>query len=398
MIKINQLSGLGFAKRPVFKGGEKQAGEEKPVSSNELKGAEALAIYNRPAIKSKKPEPLELISDLTQTPETVKGEKIYSSDGKLVWIVDTKPEGKTIYNIEDDKIDSIVVKDNNNKIVKRQDYFYDDDKNIDGASVREFSLKTGQLIKSTNFDKNGEANYIGQYEYRKDDITVRRGYNLDENRQYIEIEGKHKDFYASIDRKDDNEVFEMVDNVEDKFKSRRREVRFFNGTMISYEESKKYTMPSLIGSKYVNNPNLEPGKIMTKEQIKNLAEGYNGEATYYSNGIMESKTVNTPEGEYKISFMPDGEVTKITSDKTEIEYDDDRIYVTEHLNDNETRETIYYNDNSYEVSYKNGDESKTVVMNKTGKPRYYFDENTAKDSELNLSFNELGVIEDAHIW
>ena len=33
---------------------------------------------------------------------------------------------------------------------------------------------------------------------------------------------------------------------------------------------------------------------MTKEQIKNLAEGYNGEATYYSNGIMESLMGSLP--------------------------------------------------------------------------------------------------------
>ena len=84
----------------------------------------------------------------------------------------------------------------------------------------------------------------------------------------------------------------------------------------------EYTTSIIQHNKKLFTEEVQP-KQTKKFLAKDLmAEGFDGEKTYYSNGAIESLTTTVEDIEAKINFTPQGEMKSMEANSKRLSYDD----------------------------------------------------------------------------
>lgn len=389
---INKV-GLGQVQfRPAFRA--KEEGEVQTVTNPQqevsFKGTEALGNYNRAKVfafdKSLlNVEPMEPIMANPNDIDSIEGERIYTSEGKLNSIVNRVGDTITTYTPAEDNenmIDSIEIKDKKTGAIIKGQYNYNDDNGENRISVNEYDPETGNNVRMTDY-VNGELSYASKtiqkpnrmiqdidfdYETGKYSVTER-----DEDRSYH----KHYEFNKN---KELTAIYEDKDNY--KVNS---EVHFYDGAIISAEKSKRVTIPNDMGKEVLNDADLQPS------EIPGYPETIEGEKTYYSNGALES--INN--GELLYNYSPDGDLTSIKDGNKTLNIYSDAKELIENLDENITKTTLYDDErDAMTVEYKDGDYLKSLYF-RDGKIRNY-DECQGDQRVKSLDFDENGNLE--HAW
>ena len=150
-----------------------------------LNGSEALANYNKPAVKTGSenlkpaenidsmiikniPEPVVLTGDEAQT---LTGEKILDGNGKLeaITVKGEKTSKDYIFDKESGKVESITERDNETGLPVRQDYFGSKYNTKTSATVLEFKAGTDKIAKETSFNE-GKPIHITEYKDNEEKV------------------------------------------------------------------------------------------------------------------------------------------------------------------------------------------------------------------------------------
>lgn len=375
---INKISSTNFVTRPAFKS---QVSENKPetntTSSVAMKGAEALASYNKPLLNNLEKLDIKPL-DIDKTAiENIDGEKIYTSEGKLHSIVAENEDTKTTYTITDqNEVEKIVTIDKASGNVIRKQY-----NDGDSVTVMEFSAETGKPAAVTEYVDDKPV-YASKTSYKPNGLEIEIVKDFEDNNYRIYETTPNRKIYRTAEFDGDKKLVSLNETKQHKTKTYDLDANFYNGALISIRKSEEITIPNTLGREKINNPEFMPAdKFVDTEDLK-TAEG---EKTFYSNGAVEK---NILPDSTEVFFNPDGSITKIKTSGKEIKFNDKYQQITETLADGREKITTYYSDNYSRV--KIGEES--ISYNDKGNPTYY-------DSEkLSLGFNEQGMLDYSYSY
>lgn len=370
------------------------------------KGLDVSAAYNIGLLYAKNKNikqdesPLKPICD-SEDLESIKGEKIYNNNGTLRHII-IRDEDTIEYYIPDkndnSKLEKIEIIDKKTgKLVKVQTIYNENDENgkeykivrIHEYSVnnpndyREAEYINGELRYTTNkTEQNGKVTEIS-YDYTSKTCTV-SDYNAD-NEEALRI-------CANIDK---NKQIQSYEECGTDIKGSYT-ITYYEGTPISYYTNKHYVLSSDAGKDKLANFNIKPAE--KEEKPKDLRRA-NGEKTYYSNGALESNTVDYRGQKIKAFFNDDGRLTKISTIDKEVEFDGENQKIREKLDKNIEKITEFSANVKF-VTLKDNDA-------KSYKSAYYTEDNKAYhyeegilnkdgdiDSKISMWFDESGNLSD----
>lgn len=218
MTSINPIYNMHYVQTPTFNangGNEPVFVSNSIIHSNvSLRGTEALASYNYNLVNRNNDfniPTLPMIS-VPNNIADVAGEKVYSSDGKLDYIIQDNGKYKIVYKNDQYKTIQVVDK-NTNKVVREQGCFVANTKEV--RVVENINDKIGYF---TDYDeKNGEMIPIGKgkHIYYDDDTKKEYIHWIDSKEfQLIERSNVSKDAY-SADRAisyDENGNIKKIEN------------------------------------------------------------------------------------------------------------------------------------------------------------------------------------------
>ena len=94
-----------------------------------------------------------------------------------------------------------------------------------------------------------------------------------------------------------------------------RKVKFYNGALVSMEESQKVAVPNTVGFEYLTNPDLKRAEPVSVKMLEYFGKTQEGKTTSFSNGDIESKIITSDEGkEIKLYFNLEGKLEKAEVD------------------------------------------------------------------------------------
>lgn len=397
---INGINAIGktyYVTKPSFKAEEKAP--EIAENLEEFNSADLVSSYNKAELllgKKFEVEPLLPTIFHPNYTNAIKGERIYTSDGKLYSIVDENETTKTVYipNEEDTRFfDSIITTDKESgNVIRKQINTVEDGKYLE-MYIAQYSPQTGNILAHSTYN-NGELNETSKYIYKDNGAQ-----------EVITYVPSRKMYYCDKASADGNTLENLSVSSNLKFGtidlSRRikgKEIsynaNFYNGGLISFSETKQVVMPNLIGREPLADKDLQPAEKLDLEGLSpDIKEG---EKTYYSNGAVES--IIFPFG--TIHYTPEGKINKLVSDKREVEVlDNGNQIIKENLGDNESRTTSYFQDDSVEIRYQNEESYKILSLNKNKSPMSYeegmIDTEKHDNNSLSLYYNK-GVLESAY--
>ena len=333
---------------------------------------------------------------------TLEGERIYDSEGKLHSIVRDGDKIKTIYKMSKDDegmIESIkTVSKKTGKPIMTQENEIEDGK-YKSMFITEFSPLSAKAVASTVYE-DGKAVYANKIKYGLNGIetTISRDFESGEYSVFQSKEGAkaNRRIYFSADKK----MIEVQERREIRGNKQETVAKFYNGALMSIEESKKVTMPNLVGFDPLIDPDLERAKVPPVRILEHFAKKKDGEETKYSNGNVETKTIKDKDGkEVKCYFNIEGNLEKVEYNGQSIEiFESDfgkSCRVTENFEDGAMRKTSLYNDGSSHVIYTKGDKTKTLYINEKNLPVSYHEDEGSKHKCI--MFNEQGFVENVHV-
>ena len=393
---INKI-GLGLGIRNINFKADSAVGAEfaeeknitKPDIKVENKGLETLAIYNSSMISKPFPKDKLYVEPLLPTiinPEDVDkidGERIYSSDGKLHSIVRRDEETVTVYtpSEENEKMFSSITtydKATGKKPLLVQKNVIEDGKYV-YYDVNEYNPEKGEIIRSTGYDKDGNIDYVSKTTSDDNGKEIDISYYYDSKEYYVCSTMPNKKDYNTIILDNNKQIIEFSEEKKHKGHSTYTEIDFYNGAPYKVELNKTYLIPNRVGwEKFRNNEELKPATPF--EKIKNLKE-IEGEKTYYSNGALESNTFDSDFGKSKAFFNPDGRCYKITSDKKDIEFENNEQVITERLDNGKEKITTILNESGIKrISLCDTNSYQEISYNDKNRPLHY-SEGVIKDGE-----------------
>lgn len=402
--RINPIVNQINITRPTFKSNsdEKELFVTQPKP--EVDGIEALANYGIASIKMFKEFKMIPTQPIEQTPyvtDSINGERIYTSDGKLYSIVDENEETKTTYIIDNDinnayisKI-TILNKESGQKIKEQENYFdiEDGELELNELAVTEYSFSTGKPIRSSVYSDGklaSSTNYIKKKNGMDETVTY---YYKDKN-YFVFQTSPNNDYDAHFEISKDLKFVEMDLTKTGKNSEKSFNLEFYNGALISASERKKKTIPNLMGREPLNDNDLIPAK---KYNISIITPDFEGEKTYYSNGAVES--IKTTDG--TAYFTPEGQVQKLASKNMEIyAFNNGNMLIIEKLEDDKIRFTRYSED-VIDVSFSDGDKYKNLSLTSKMVPTRYEegicdDEDSNEDSRLVFYYDKTGFLDTAY--
>ena len=391
--KIGVLGNVHVVARPSFRAEENKTVTQPKENINTI---DAVAGYGLAAVKMAKKfdiKPLEPIVVEPNRTHSIKGERIYTSDGRLYSIVDENETTKTVYtpSEEDERLfERIVTTDKETGNVIRIQVNFIEDGEYEDMTVYAFSKDTGKPEAETSYS-DGKLYIATKYINTKDDAKELITYNY-EDKDYTwcksSKDGNHSTYVRMTK---DLKFVDYSDTKKSKGKETQVDASFYNGGMISLSEVKRSLIPNLMGREPLNDKDLKPAK---KYNLEAITPDFEGEKTYFSNGAVESITI--PDG--TAYFTPEGKVEKLASPTREIEVDrDGNQKIVEKYDDNTTKTTTYYEKAEFvNVEYENDDIYKELSLYSNLKPRHYSEENKKTDSEFSLWYNKQGVLESAY--
>ena len=317
--KIDVIENQVLVKKPAFKSQKEDNHIDKMDFIQDNNGIQAIANYGKAMMSIPKKfnvQPLPLIIDSPKVSDEIKGERIFASDGKLYSIVDEDEFTKTIYKMskrDDSLIDEITVTNKETEqIVKKQINCFEDNE-LDYARIEEYSPTNGKIVKYSSYDGGV---LLGTTNYRinnKNGLEERISYYPRSNKYTISQDSSDGNIenFASISK--DLKYVTVEKSIKSKNKNISAVANFYNGALISVEQTKKMTVPSLVAKEPLQDKDLVPAK---KYNLDIITPDIEGEKTFYSNGAVES--IRTIDG--TAFFTPEGKVSKIFSPKIDITY------------------------------------------------------------------------------
>ena len=400
--KINGVSTIQNQYRIAFRNEETVTKPADIKQDEDLKGIEALAVYNAPLLKNPEKldiEPLVPTLIMPDDFDNIEGEKIYTSEGKLHSIVQEDENTKTVLKPAEENekmISSIVTTDKKTgNVIRTQENFIKDDK-YDEIFIREYSPETGKKIAGTRYE-NGKPESASKTVYKPNEDFVVIEQDFDDNEYSVSKYSKKPDesIYVTFDK---NKQLKAASEHKNKdMKQSGIDVDFYNGGMISIRRYEEITVPNNFGTDKLNDSELVPAENYKPDFD---AKGLDGEKTHYSNGAIETNSFERNGKKVKAYFEPDGSLSKLElADKT-ISFDGDNQEITENLADNKVKTTTLYDDGAKKVRVESDKEFKEASFCKNGKPSAYregsIDENGEYNKTLSLYFNKTGMLEAAY--
>ena len=247
----------------------------------------AILLLNKTA---KNIEPSDLIFDPSNNEiESIKGERIYDSDDKLVAIIDKNDINKTIYTFNEDnknQLDNIkVVNNKTGKTIKEQNITTE--KNGDIYTYIKDNLENNNT-KYTYY-RNGEQENVS---IQKDNNKIHASIFKDLKYSYIDYTERQDTPNGYIENSvllENNSTEATISNktqINNKAFSKR--LKFNNGALINMRTDQDMTVPSTIGLNEISDKNLEPTFEFNIKGIKDTLKDIEGIRTHYSNGKLES--------------------------------------------------------------------------------------------------------------
>lgn len=371
---------------------------------NNGKGMEALGNYGMSMVNFANKLNIEpLIPTIYKDINAIEGERIYTSDGKIHSIVKETPTHKTTYFVPIDNQNAIdyieTIDKNTGKIVRNQHNQIDKDGKYSEMYVTTFNPNTGNEEMYTSF-KNGKLDYAGKTSTNKfgEEIHITK-YSQD-NDYFITQQNKKTNTFKTIWIKGDMKTIDYSEQRNTNRGSFERKIQFYEGLPFNYEESKKATVPNLIGIEPLMDPDLKPAPKFDFKALEMDIRNAHGEETRYSNGALETKKVVINGEEMKAFFNPKNEIIRIVSEKMEIEADGkNAIRIKQNLGEGITKETFISKSMTQIVHKDNGYTKALAIDNNTQKPMSYHENKTVNGKEkdvLSLYFNKAGVVESIY--
>ncbi len=347
-----------------FKSAEKNSVISKPVElqNKNLNGLEALGNYNS-TLAMQTPdfdipilEPVEIPRDINN----IKGKRIYSSDGKLVQIVDEDADFKKVYLPMEHGISYSIIDKKINKEVVSQMHWYDNNE----IMIERYNPQNGYSY-ATTYENNELINYYKEKKFNNgSSITV----NYDNREQLYNYE-VYDAKTSSIIMKRYNAEKQLIDKCVKKYdetSNSKYQTNYIGTEPVSEEYTQINSIKNNIAEKILSDKDLKP---IPKIEYPTDLNKIQGKKTYYSDGTVES--VITPDN---IKYTYDlGENLIIINDKNkEIFYspDDNWYSIEEKVNNNESKSTVYRPDGDILVSYQTNDNKKFVIFS-NGKISHY---------------------------
>ena len=400
--KINGVSIIQNQYRVAFRNDEAVTKPAEGKQDVVLTGVEALAVYNAPLLKNPEKldiEPLVPVIIMPEDFDSIEGEKIYTSEGKLHSIVQEDENTKTILKPADENekmISSIVTTDKKTgNVIKEQKNFIKSDK-YDEIYINEYSPETGKEIAETCYT-DGKPYGASKTVYKTNNETVVVSQNFEDNEYSVSKFSKKPDesIYVTFDK---NKQLKAASEHKNKdMKQSGIDVDFYNGGMISIRRYEEITVPNNFGTDKLNDSELVPAESY---KLDFDVKGLDGEKTHYSNGAIETNSFERNGAKVKAYFEPDGSLSKLElADKT-ISFDGENQKIKENLADNKVKTTTLYDDGAKKVRVESDKEFKEASFGKNGKPDAYYegsiDENGEDNNALSLYFNKTGMLEAAY--
>lgn len=404
----NQIvSGINSNTKPNFKSTEKVVTPENKAELVQADSREVLASYNTAninLIKNLDVKPILPTIILPQAIDVLEGERIYTSDGKLYSIVKEDGNIKTTYLFSkeyDNMISSIVTKD-----MRTKNIVYEQRNEIENGIYKEIGItknnpKTGKeeaftlyqdgkpiwATKTVQDKKGKETRYCKDLIDGSLEISETQENKFGSKRSFIRI---------SKDKKN----IRYQEETETRNGNMRKSASFYNGALVSVEQSTEKGMPNLLSIEILNNENLVPAPFI---DINAMAEeainDEEGENTYYSNGVIETKTLKG-DSPAKLYFNPDSKLEKFESKDGTIEIFDSSYKVTQNL-ENGAKKTTFRSEYIISVEYEEDGLKKEIVFdNKTKKPLSYHEIELVNGGEYvkSFMFDKQGQIKDAYSY
>lgn len=386
MLQVNNINSAPVT-APMFRGKDSIKIPEIPTGKNVLEGsASALSVYNQLLVNRKNIDikAVDLIYDTRKgLPE---GEKVYSSDGNLNYIVQNDSDNKILYELdpENEEITSIKLFNKEGQLLKLQGC---DNSENPSFEVIEYPTDGKNYIKYTyyanyeqgstyiNTNKNGEVISIGKY---------------NDGTYFVDSVSADKKHSASFDMNNHKQITSLSETKERPRQRVTNRVNFYNGVPYSVDERKEKVIPNFITDERINRPELKPAEKYVAEADLSQKEG---KKTYYSDGSLESNT--TDEGTFY--FSPAGDLTRAELHDKTVDFNNNdgaQVVITETLDEKTTKTTTYYElDNDVVVTLEGGDKNYRIGYNYDSKtPVFYKEENSEGEETFYIELDSNGCV------
>ncbi len=390
---IGLYQNIKIPQNVAFKASQGNLPVTSPIENATLNGANALASYNSAMIN--KPEkfdiPLLKPLQMPKAVDSIDGERIYNSAGKLQCVVKEVGDKKYVYSNETydyPEINNIKIYDKKtgNKIFEQSEFLYENETNNEAENIcwiNEYSPITGSEMAASEY-KNGKPVYKDTSTHHPDGTTEYKAYDFDKQ-EYCHSYFKPYDSQESLSLE---KIYDAKGNLIREYYSGIRsdrtfdgEIKYENGKVVSRETSESQAEQIPEAQRYINNPELKPAEC---PEFMTSIENIEGEKTYYSNGMLES--VKTPDGKiYEISL--DGNRITLHDKNKSIEFNNIKeirnkfCIIREDFGDVSKR-TSYCGENCDEISsisYGKGNIEKRITF-VNGKPSDYSESKLNNDT------------------
>lgn len=409
MARIDSLGSIGNSEQINFKSNDKNITLTSISVPNDLKrpmptGLEPMQNYGIALANMGMQLDVQPLIPTVLTKNAINnldGERIYDSKGRLHSVVRENDRIKTIYTMSNDNEDMIesvkTIAKKTGKPIMIQDNEIEDGK-YKSMYITEYSPLTGKVVAFTTYE-DGKPVYAtkSKYDLNGMETMTSRDFQTGEYTVFQTKEGvKEK---RKIDFSADKRMIEVQKRKNVRGHKQEVVTKFYNGALISVEETKKVTMPNLAGFDPLVDPDLERAEVPPIKILEHFAKKNDGKITKYSNGNIETKIVKDNDGnDIKCYFDFEGNLNKVDYYKQTVEiFESDfgkSCKVTEKLKDGATRKTAFYGDGSCNVVYTKDNKTKSLYINDKNLPISYHEDDGLKHKCI--KFDENGAAED--IW
>lgn len=338
--------------------GQSNAHVSNPISGNNMTGLSALAVYNRSYINkndSKFEIPILSPIPIPDNIDSIEGERVYDSEGKLDSIVQAGEHSKTIYYPDDN---GIIVKKFDNRTGKM--IFAQIDNTSDNSTeITSYDPRTEKEKYYTKI-RNKTPEFISHTEYSQDGSEKRRCYSF-----------KHSNYeFSTYNQNSGLDITQIYDKNKKLIKTERSQSDANLASLSpSLNPGEQKTTEGInsdaIYREYLQDKNLMPYPC---PQIMPDIKSIDGEKTFYSNGNIQS--IICPDGSL-LEVSSDGRKIKAQGNNVTLSFDKNggsvKCFIQENLGQDETRITKYKSINdpwNCTVSYSKDGNTKVLKYEK----------------------------------
>lgn len=333
----------------------KQNAVTTPLDKYTMAGLESLGVYNMSLVKNKENfnhKPAELIVAEDTKMSDIDGDKVFDPYGKLEYIVQNDGKYETKYYAQDENpemVGRVEIKDiYNGKLIKEQE-------NMDfikRVSITEYSPDEPNITYNTGYD-NGRLEYIEKVEKMPDGTEKVYSKNCTTTNPELDILLRDKKYKDSIHVAFDSQNILKNINIQKTIGNTElsKSIDLNKGAVVGINENKQTVVPNFMEREVLNDNDVLPTEKFDREKLETIAK-------------------NSPSDVY--SFYGNGNLKEINDKNIKIEFNEDGSqYIKEYLDNDITKTTSYKEDGSIDVTYKNGDTTKSLEISSDNKPVYY---------------------------